>query len=131
MSGYTWKDNANTTKMVLGWSLAGNDKEDPSCSTNGLEVKFQDSYFKTNAVAKSGSADVNVMLVCQNAGAGGLWLVYDHFNSDFEHDPEFGVTAGSNVGLIVGIVIGVVLGLALIAVVLYFVKFRKPTYIRH
>jgi hypothetical protein len=55
----------------------------------------------------------------------GMWVIYDHFESGFRHDPSFGVNnSGLTGGAIAGIVIAVVVVVAAgtVFLVLFFTK---------
>lgn len=131
MTNYQWQSKDAAAKLVLAWSMSDSDNSSPDCSSNGSETKFKDAYFQTSTTAQSGADKINVALVCMNGGAGGMWLVYDHFAASFEHDPEFGIAAASNTGLIVGIIIAVVAAVAIVGAILYFRRRNAGTYARH
>lgn len=90
------------------------------------EVKYNNAFFtiNTTAIEYPSGRNFSVSLSKSNTDGGddsqGMWVIYDHFESGFRHDPSFGVNNGASLsdGAIAGIVIAVVVVVAAGTVVL-------------
>lgn len=130
MTNYTWSSSEAAAKLVLAWSLSNNDGDVPDCSSDGKKVSFNDAYFRINTEATtSDNKTIAVQLRCLGSGNSGLWLVYDHFATSFEHDPELGVVSGLSAGAVAGIVIGILIVAALIAVAVVLIMRRRKMFL--
>jgi len=141
--GYNWVNGNDTTQLVLTWFVDyeyANQQETLKLKTKaGKTVDFAGAYFAVNTTAKNGNMTVDVSLSLASkytdlsTATQDIYIVYDHFNGDLLHDPQFGFGSGPGSNLlwiiIIVVVIIAILVIILIAVIGFvLVRRRRRSY---
>ena len=90
---YTWTSNNNSAKFAVKFQIAGGNLTQGSSSN---DLSFGDAKF--NSVSTAQTPDGNINVHTEIASGNSFYLIYDHFNGNFTHDPTFSVVAGSSSG---------------------------------
>lgn len=91
VSNYSWKSTNDTAKLVISMQITGGTLKN---STNSNDVTFGDAFLNSVSTASTSSGNINVKTQVANGNT--LYLIYDHFNGGFVHDPTFGAVVGTN-----------------------------------
>jgi len=145
ITNYNWMDGNDSTQLVLSWFVQYQYNSPIPDSTINLKTKagktvdFDGAYFSVNTTAKNGnmSVDVSLELASSYTNASSsmsdVYVVYDHFDGDLLHDPQFGFGSGPGSSLlwiiIIVVVIIAILVIILIAVIGFvLVRRRRRAY---
>jgi len=144
ITGYKWVNGNESTQLVLTWFVNYEYANQPEANLAlktkaGKTVDFAGAYFAVNTTAKNGNMSVDVSLSLASkytdlsSAQQDVYVVYDHFNGDLNHDPEFGFGSGPGSNLlwiiIIVVVIIAILVIILIAVIGFvLVRRRRRSY---
>jgi len=137
ISNYKWVSASETAQLVLAFSLELLDKDAPqrpNLTTHGSRtIDFGGAYFSINSTAMGGpntpNTSLSAMVKLQSdmnsshiplflfTNSHSVYLIYDHFETNMMHDPEFGFGAGPGNSYI-WIIIIVVVVIAIIVIIL-------------
>jgi len=134
ITGYQWQSMSDSAQLVLAFSLDYEvNQKTPTMAnltTHGSRtVDFSGAYFSINSTAMGGvKANTSISVAVKMAGdvnashvpsfySHNVYVVYDHFESDLHHDPEFGFGSGPGNSYI-WIIIIVVVVIAIIVIIL-------------
>jgi len=99
---------------------------------SGDVVTFLNAFFSINTTAVEYPSERNFSVTLNKLNSDdngsdshGMWVIYDHFDYGFRHDPSFGVNSGLSGGAIAGIVIAVVVVVAVGVVILVLFVMKK------
>jgi len=135
IQGYKWVSSSSTAQLVLAFAMdyVVNDTMNmmPNITAHGSRtMDFGGAYLSINSTAMGGpqnpntSLSVNIKMLSDiNAShvpsplSHNVYIVYDHFDTNMKHDPEFGFGTGPGNSYI-WIIIIVVVVIAIIVIIL-------------
>jgi len=86
LKSYQWVSTDTSARLGLRFKLKDLGNPSGSVSQNGATLTVGNAYFSADT-----SSGISVHF--DGSDPNSVWLVYDHFTSDLEHDPTFGVQA--------------------------------------
>ncbi len=115
ISDYKWTSTNSSAKLAVKFQIAGGNLTQ---GANNNDISFGNAQF--SSVSTASTPDGNINVNTQIASGNSFYLLYDHFNSNFTHDPTFSAvvstTSSSTKGLSLGLY-PIVGGLAIIGIV--------------
>ena len=90
MAGYTWTSTNTSAKLAVKFQIAGGNITQGS---NKNDLSFGEAQFSSVSTASTPDGNINVNTQVDNGNS--FYLIYDHFNGNFEHDPTFSAVAQS------------------------------------
>ncbi len=90
---YTWTSTNNSAKLAVKFQISGGNLTQGS---NNNDLSFGEAHFNSVSTASTPDGDINVTTQVDSGNS--FYLIYNHFNNSFVHDPTFSAVAGSTTG---------------------------------
>lgn len=93
VNNYVWTSHNTSAQFAVKFQIAGGNLTQGSGS-NSNNLSFGNAQF--NSVSTASTPNGNINVATQLASKNSFYLIYNHFNGNFTHDPTFSAVVSSN-----------------------------------
>ena len=90
VKNYAWKSTNSSAKLAVGFQISGGNLTKGSGAN---DLQFGEASF--SSISTASTPDGNINVATQIASGNSFYLIYNHFNDSFEHDPTFSAVSSS------------------------------------